>query len=78
MSLGDRRVALLLGEVLTAELQVGQIHGETTVLDELLKLGVAHRTEASMTSTLPGTGTWVFSVVLTSREASRASTGLIT
>ena len=46
LDLGDRRVALLLGEVLTAELQVGQIHGETTVLDELLKLGVAHRTEA--------------------------------
>ena len=46
LDLGDRRVALLLGEMLAAELQVGQIHGETTVLDELLKLGVAHRTEA--------------------------------
>ena len=46
LDLGDRRVALLLGEMLAAELQVGQIHGETTVLDELFELGVAHGAEA--------------------------------
>ena len=46
LDFGDGRIALLLGEVRTAELQVGQIHGETTVGDEPLKLGVAHGAES--------------------------------
>ncbi len=46
LDLGDRRVAMLLGEVLTAELQVGQIHGQIAVFDELFELRVAHGAES--------------------------------
>ena len=45
LDFGNRRVALLLGEMLAAELQVCQIHGQTAILDELFELGVAHGAE---------------------------------
>ncbi len=45
LDLGDRRIAMLLGEMLAAELQVGQVHGQVAVLDELFELGVAHGAE---------------------------------
>ena len=47
LDLGDRRIALFLGEMLAAELQIGQIHGQTAILDELFELGVAHGAEAA-------------------------------
>ena len=42
----DRRITLFLGEVSTAELQISQIHGQATIDDELLEIGVAHGAEA--------------------------------
>ena len=33
--------------MLAAELQIGQIHGQTAILDELFELGVAHGAEAA-------------------------------
>ena len=41
----DRRITLFLGKVSTAELQISQIHGQATVDDELLEIGVAHGAE---------------------------------
>ena len=41
----NRRITLFFGEVSTAELQISQIHGQATVGDELLKIGVAHGAE---------------------------------
>ena len=74
----DCRITLFLGEVSTAELQISQIHGQATVGDELLKIGVAHGAETFDDLHLARYRTCVFNVVLVSSEASRASTGLIT
>ena len=41
----DCRITLFLGEVSTAELQISQIHGQATIDDELLEIGVAHGAE---------------------------------
>ena len=45
-NLGDGRVAVLVGEVVLAELEVREIHGEATVHEEGLEAGVVELAEA--------------------------------
>ena len=45
LDLGDRGLASLFGEVLLAELKIGQIHGEPALVDELLAGSGVHLVE---------------------------------
>ena len=69
---------LLLAEVLLAELEVGQIHGQTALVDELLASSASHLAEAVDDLHLAGHRHLGLQRVPWLQEASRASTGLIT
>ena len=56
LDLGDRGLASLFGEVLLAELKIGQIHGEPALVDELLAGSGVHLVEAGDGLDLAGGG----------------------
>lgn len=79
LNFGDSGVALLVfGEVFLAEGDVGFVHGKSALGDEGGKARFIKLTEAFDDFDGLGVGCAILSVLRSSRDASRASMGLMT